>query len=196
MNIRIDHDAVPLPSSLGTWGEVLDWLETDYLSEGRCITRVSFGDRESADYREETVCRQEVGAFDSIDIESGDFDTVVYESLGELSAEIDRVSEAGRAIVSLFEQREEEAAHSELSHYLNALGLLFGVLSTDLGWVHEESGDSRPVLTKALEDALGQLIAAQENGFWISVCDVLEYEIPPVLDGWKELVDRTREHVH
>ncbi len=48
----------------------------------------------------------------------------------------------------------------------------------------------------SLEQALGELISAQENGFWISVCDVLEYEITPVLDGWKSLVKRTRGHVN
>jgi hypothetical protein len=96
----------------------------------------------------------------------------------------------------LFEERKNDEAHAELSRYLNALGMLFGVLATDLGWVHEESGDARPALTRTLEDALGQLIAAQENGFWISVCDVIEYEVPPVLDGWKALIDRTRKHVH
>ena len=48
----------------------------------------------------------------------------------------------------------------------------------------------------SLETALGEQISAQENGFWISVCDVLEYEIAPVLDGWKGLVKRTRGNVH
>jgi hypothetical protein len=196
MNIRIDHDAVPLPSGLATWGEVLDWLETDYLAQGRCITKVSFGNTEADDYREDAVCNRDLEALDEIDIESGDFDTVVQESLAQLSEEIDRLGEVGRSVVGLFEERKNDEAHAELSRYLNALGMLFGVLATDLGWVHEESGDARPALTRTLEDALGQLIAAQENGFWISVCDVIEYEVPPVLDGWKALIDRTRKHVH
>lgn len=196
MNIRIDQDAVRLPSGLATWGDVLDWLETNYLAQGRCITKVSFGNREAADYREDAVCNRSLEALDEIDIESGDFDTVVQESLAELSSEIDRLLDVGRSVVGLFEQRENEQAHAELSRYLNALGTLFGVLTADLGWVHDESGDIRPALTRMLEDALGQLVSAQENGFWISVCDVIEYEIPPVLDGWKALVERTRKHVH
>jgi len=195
MNIRIDENPVALPSGLETWGEALDWLETHYLADGRCIMRVSFGSDEAPDYREDAVCSRGLNALDEIDIESGDFDTVVRESLGELSGEIDRVVEVGRSVVRLFEERKNEEAHAELARYLNALGTLFNVLATDLGWIHDESGDTRPVLTRTLEDALGQLIAAQENGFWISVCDVVEYEIPPVLDGWKALVERTR-NVH
>ncbi len=196
MNIRIDHDAVGLPSGLRTWGDVLDWLETDYLAQGRCITKVSFGSTEAADYREDAVCGRDLQALDEIDIESGDFDMVVQESLAELSSEIDRLADAGRSVVGLFEQRKNGDAHAALSRYLTSLGTLFGVLATDLGWAHDESGDVRPALTRTLEEALGQLIAAQENGFWISVCDVIEYEIPPVLDGWKALVERTRKHVH
>ena len=88
------------------------------------------------------------------------------------------------------------AAYKELSQFLESIAVLFSVFSKDLGWVFGEAGDTRPALIAALEQALGELISAQENGFWISICDVLEYEITPVMDGWKELIKRTRGNVH
>ena len=196
MNIRLNENAVDLPSGLTTWGEALDWLETDYLKAGQCITKVRFGDREASEYREDLLCDQELGAINEIDIESGDFDVVVQESLGELARELDRVTEIGSQIVKLFESRDQEAAYQGLSQYLESVAVLFSVFSEDLGGGFGEAGDTRSVLMASLEEALGQLISAQENGFWISVCDVLEYEITPVLDGWRELVTRTRGNVH
>ena len=196
MNIRLNQDPVDVPGQLSTWGELLDWLETDYLSSGQCITSVNFGDQETLSYRGSNVCGQDLHGLEQIDIESGDFDSVVVEALGELDRELDQVAEAGAAIVRLFESRDQEQAYQALSQYLESLAVLFSIFSEDLGWVHEESGDSRPALIASLEQALGELISAQENGFWISVCDVLEYEIAPVLDGWKSLVKRTRGQVN
>jgi len=43
---------------------------------------------------------------------------------------------------------------------------------------------------------MAQLITAQENHYWVSVCDVLEYEITPILESWLKVVARTREHVN
>ncbi len=196
MHIRINEDAVDVPGQLATWGELLDWLETDYLKSGQCITKVSFGDQEAMQYRETSLCGQELGHLEQIDIESGDFDSVVRESLEELGGELNRVIEAGSEIIRLFESREQDQAYRALAEYLESLAVLFSIFSEDLGWVHGEGGDSRPALIATLEQALAQLISAQENGFWISVCDVLEYEIAPVLDGWKSLVQRTRGHIH
>ena len=196
MNIRLNQDPVDVPGQLSTWGELLDWLETDYLSAGQCITSVNFDAQETLSYRDSTICGQDLHGLEQIEIESGDFDSVVVEALGELDRELDQVAEAGAAIVRLFESRDQEQAYQALSQYLESLAVLFSIFSEDLGWVHEESGDSRPALIASLEQALGELISAQENGFWISVCDVLEYEIAPVLDGWKSLVKRTRGHVN
>ncbi len=192
MNIRLNQEPVDVPGQLTTWGELLDWLETDYLTPGQCITNVTIGDQESMSYRDSTLCGQELRALEQINIESGDFDSVVLESLGELDRELDQLTEAGAAIVRLFESRNQGQAYQALSQYLESLAVLFSIFSEDLGWVHDEGSDSRPALIASLEQALGELVSAQENGYWISVCDVLEYEIAPVLDGWKSLVRRTR----
>lgn len=195
MNIRIDQDAVDLPGDLITWGDVLEWLETDYFKAGQCITRVKFGSDEASRYRDERLCQQELNAIEPIDVESGDFDSVIQESLAEIETELDRVRETGDEIIRRFEAREQDAAYTLLTEYLESIGVLFSVFAQDLGWVHGEGPDPRPRLIGALEEALAQLISAQEHGFWISVCDVLEYEVSPVLDGWKALVNRTRSHV-
>ena len=196
MNIRINQDPLDVPGQLATWGDLLDWLETDYLKAGQCITRVSFGEQEAMSYRDTGFCGKELAGLEQIDIESGDFDSVVRQSLEELEVELGRVAEAGAGIIRLLETRDREQAYLALTQYLESLAVLFSIFAEDLGWVHGEGGDPRPALIASLEQALAELISAQENGLWISVCDVLEYEIPPVLDGWKSLVQRTRGQIN
>ena len=195
MNIRVNHDLVDVPNELLTWGELLDWLETDHLQSGQCITRVALGESEELDYRTQKLCSQGLAAVGTIDIESGDFDSVVQESLGDLGSELDRVLETGGEITRLFEAQDQAEAYRLLAQYLESLRVLFTIFSEDLGWVHD--GEETPLsLSTRLETALIELISAQENGFWISVCDVLEYEMTPILEGWRQMVQRTRGHIN
>ena len=196
MNIRVNQDVVEVPGGLATWGDLLDWLETDHLKSGQCITRVSLGRQEALYYRDLGLCGQELQGLSEIDIESGDFDSVVRESLEELDQELNRVAETGSEVVRLFENRDQEAAYALLGQYLESLRVLFRIF-TEIGWPEQDGEETTPAtLTASLEQALAQLISAQENGFWISVCDVLEYEITPVLDGWKRLVQKANVHIN
>jgi hypothetical protein len=54
---------------------------------------------------------------------------------------------------------------------------------------------SRKEISATLENALTQLVAAQEKHYWVQICDVLEYEIVPALLSWQTLVNKTREHI-
>ena len=196
MNIRVNQDVVEVPGGLATWGDLLDWLETDHLKTGQCITKVSLGEQEALYYRDLDLCGQELQGLSEIDIESGDFDSVVRESLLELDQELNRVVETGSEIVRLFENRDQDAAYALLGQYLESLKVLFTIF-TEIGWPEQEGQETTTAaLTASLEQALAQLISAQENGFWLSVCDVLDYEITPILDGWKKLVQKANVYIN
>jgi hypothetical protein len=80
---------------------------------------------------------------------------------------------------------------------LESIRIFFTIFSEDLGWVEPPNPEiSRKEFTPALENALTQLISAQEKRYWVSVCDVLEYEITPILESWHNMVARTREHIN
>jgi len=125
-----------------------------------------------------------------VQIEVGEFDTVIKETMSELQTEIDGALENTRDIIKLFEDRCEERAHTQLAHLLDSIRIFFSVFSEDLGWVDAPDNSAH------LESAIRQLIAAQENRFWVSICDVLEYEIVPILESWRETTERTRAHLN
>ena len=43
---------------------------------------------------------------------------------------------------------------------------------------------------RALERALRQVISAQESRSWLFLCDIIQYEIIPILESWKGTVAR------
>jgi hypothetical protein len=102
-----------------------------------------------------------------------------------------------KGIVRSFENGDEDAAYTQLVELLNSVRILFTVFSQDLGWVDAPDAEvTQEEYASTLERALSQLVRAQENRFWVSICDVLEYEIAPLLESWQKLVERTHAQVN
>jgi hypothetical protein len=195
MELIVNDTRMTPPPELVTWGDVLDWVETQHLRAGQCITRVEFEGQEEIHYRKPTVCDKDIHAIGAIHIESGEFDTVVRESFAELDAELRSALITTGEIIQRFEDRDEETAYNYLGQLLDSVRIFYSLFSEDLGWADSGEGE-RIQQTASLENAIKQLIVAQENRFWVSVCDVLEYELTPVLEAWLRTVEKTRERVH
>jgi hypothetical protein len=195
MELIVNDTRMTPPSELVTWGDVLDWVETQHLRAGQCITRVEFEGQEEIHYRKPTVCGQDIHRIGAIHIESGEFDTVVRESFAELETELRSALAMTAEIIQRFEDRDEETAYNYLAQLLDSVRIFYSLFSEDLGWA-DSSETERIQQTATLENAIKQLIAAQENRFWVSVCDVLEYELTPILEAWLTTAEKTRARVH
>lgn len=195
MELIVNDTRMNPPSEVVTWGDLLDWVETQHLKTGQCITRVAFEGSEEIHYRKPAVCGQDIQSIRTIHIESGEFDTVVRESFAELQGELQSAIDSTRDIIQLFENRDEEAAYTRLAELLDSVRIFYLLFSEDLGWL-DSSETERIQQTAVLENAIRELITAQENRFWVSVCDVLEYELTPVLEAWLSTVEKTRARVH
>jgi hypothetical protein len=196
MDVTINETDIKVPADISTWGDLLDWIETDYLTAGQCITHVFMGGNEAYNYREQLVCGQDLDAVGNISVRSGDFDNVVNESLAELDLELKNAADKVGEIVRLLENRNEQEAYNHLAQLLDSVRMFFAIFSEELGWAEADAEISRKEFSAVLERALSQLIAAQENHYWVSICDVLEYEITPILESWQKLVVRTREQLN
>src|SRR5215467_15615671 len=108
MDVTINETEINVPAKIATWGDLLDWIETDYLKAGQCITHVFMGGNENSNYRDQPVCNQTLNSIGNIAISSGDFDTVVANSLAELDAELKNALNTCGEIVRLLENRNEK----------------------------------------------------------------------------------------
>jgi hypothetical protein len=197
MDVTINDQKISVPGELSTWGDLLDWIETGYLKAGQCITHVYLGGTETYNYRDRMICNQDLHLIKRVDVFSGDFDQVVHESLAELCRELDNAVEGSKEIIRQFESRNEAEAYNRLGQLLECIRIFFTIFSEDLGWAEPADAEiSQKEFSAALERALTQLIGAQEKRHWVSICDVLEYEITPLLESWQKMVARTREHIH
>ncbi len=196
MDLMIDENEIEVPVEVSTWGDLLDWVETDYLKAGQCITNVYLNGNEALNYRNWDVCREEITNVTPVAIKSGDFDKVLSASMSELDQELKSSLASTSEIVRLLENRKEEEAYNRLGQLLDSVRIFCAIFSEDLGWAETPNAQiSRKESSVALEQALTQLVAAQEKHYWVQICDVLEYEIVPVLQSWQGLVNKTREQI-
>src|SRR5437762_812471 len=194
MDVMINESEIKVPVDISTWGDLLDWVETGYLKAGQCITHVYLNGNEALNYRAAGMCEEEITNVTPVAIKSGDFDRVLEDSMTELDQELSSSIESASEIIRLLENRKEEQAYNQLGHLLDSIRIFFTIFSEDLGWADVAgAGISRKDISATLEKALTQLITAQEKHYWVSICDVLEYEIVPVLESWQDLVKKTRE---
>jgi len=197
MDVKVNDNAVKVPAEMETWGDLLDWIETAYLRPGQCITHVYLGGNETYNYRDAVVCERVLADVGKVAIQSGDFDKVVQESLLELDRELATALASSKDIVRLLENRNEEEAYNRLATLLESVRIFFTIFSEDLGWVEVPNAEiSREEFSAVLERALTQLISAQERRYWVSVCDVLEYEITPILESWQKMAASTHAHIN
>jgi len=197
MDVTINQNEINVPGELATWGDLLDWVETEHLKAGQCITHVYLAGNEAHNYRDTEVCGQGLTDVGNIAIHSGDFDRVMHESLAELDLELTGALESSREIVRLLENRNEEEGYNRLAQLLDSIRIFYTIFSEDLGWAEAADAEiSRKEFSAVLERALTQLINAQEMRYWVSICDVLEYEVTPILESWQKMVARTRDHIN
>jgi hypothetical protein len=196
MDVTINETKINVPVEISTWGDLLDWVETGYLKAGECITHVYLNGNEALNYRDTDTCKEEISNVTPVAIKSGDFDRVLEDSMSELDLELTSSIDLSGEIIRLLEDRKEEEAYNRLGHLLDSIRIFFTIFSEDLGWADSPNAEiSRTEITATLERALTQMVAAQEKHYWVSICDVLEYEIVPILESWQQLVKGTREHI-
>ena len=124
-------------------------------------------------------------------IKSGDFDRVLSDSMSELDHELASSIRLSNEIVRLLENRKEEEAYAGLAQLRVSIQIFFTISSGDPGFSEVPNAQmSRQEISAALEKALTQLVAAQEKHYWVQICDLLEYEIAPILEAWQKLVSR------
>ena len=176
-----------------SWCDLLNWIEVEHLKAGQCIARVTIDGKEETNYRDFMVGRQLLKHVDEITITIGhfDFDSVVRKTLTELDQELGAAIRSIAEIVRDFENRHNELAYGKLEVFVDGIKIFDKIFSDDLGWSDSLGTLSRSELAAGLERALTQLTAAKESGFWVSMCDILEYEIAPILEAWRKIVERT-----
>ena len=96
------------------------------------------------------------------------------------------------SVIEQLENRDQEEAYRRLNLLLEIIPIFTAIFSADLGWIDEEiTPTSGGECTPKLEAVLVDIASHRESGFWVAICDTLEYELIPILQNWRKLVATT-----
>jgi len=186
------HD---IEAGLKTWGQLLTTLECGEGLERVVVVAVRFAGVDQPTFREPESLDLNLAGIAPIDVElSTTRELVAYAKETALGG-LDALAESARQTADAFRLHDLSRAHSRLADFVTAFQLLTS-LTVAVERSNESSGPSEAdtpgsEILQRLDASLGALIDFDVNEDWISVADVLEYEIADLLPHWAAVMRAT-----
>jgi hypothetical protein len=181
-----------------SWGDVLSHLETRCAAEGRLLTAVRFDGVDQPSFRDPAVLQQTVATVAVIDIDTSTPTGLLTQSLDEAVSAVGTLAAAAERVGGAFRGFDIDQANCDLGELAQGLGTLIA-LAQALGQAADVDLDvlATPHGTgsKMVADLTAQaeaLIAASQGSDWITVADIIEYDLAPMLRKWSSLFDALR----
>ncbi len=192
--IFVNDEAQGLDVAQKTWGELLQTIDRHVGEQGQLVTAARFDGVDEPSFRDTAVAAREIAGVERIEIDSAGPMAFVISCLHEAAVGIERVCEGAVTLADLFRGHDVAAANrglADLGENVRALVQLLDALRGPIGIdVDRLLWDGRPV-----PDHLGELatlvqslITAQESQDWLTVADIIEYDVEPALRRWHSIL--------
>ncbi len=189
INCTVNGRTRPVDSGLKTWGDLLAWLERGE-GEGRpIVSAVRFQGVDQPSFRKASACRRPLAEIASVDVELDTAAELVASAAASVLDGLGPLSLAAQATADAFRRHDLAPAHRALAEFVGTFHALTLVTSAIDGLVMGTLFDAaaRAFLAR-LEGRFEELIECAGAEDWISVADVLEYEIVELLPEWAALL--------
>lgn len=188
--ILLDEQPVAIDPTPSTWGELLGVLDAEFEARSLIVTDVRFDGLDEPAFREPDALGRQLAEMATVEVASGTAASLMERCLAEAAASIAPLCEAAVSVGEQFRGFDVGDANRGLSELAESLNSLMGIvgaaslaLKVDLRQVMSED---RPVsqLTQELTTYLETTLEAQQSQDWITVADVLQYDLEPALKRW------------
>jgi hypothetical protein len=175
-----------------TWGELLQELDAELGGRGLQLVVVRFDGVEEPAFREPSALALPLAAVQRVDVETATPDALLRQSLADFAEGIGQTADEVARVSGLFRQDDVSPANEGLARLTGDLNTFAALVTTlrgpSVGIPSERltiDGVSPEEQIERLAAWLESLIGAQSNQDWLTVADILEYDIEPVLRAWR-----------
>jgi hypothetical protein len=182
----------PLEAPAATWGDLLASLDEKAAGEGLLLTVARFDGVEEPSFRDPHVTARRLATVSRVEVETAApaafLRQCILDSIGPLEQAAERAAQLSETYRGHNVGRGHEGLSAlalDLQGLTSLAAMLSGPLHVDLS-SFAKAGD-----TLHLDDlaaSLDALVAAQESDDWLTVADVLEYDLEPMIRRWIELL--------
>lgn len=191
-----------LDPSPATWGELLDTLDAKAIHEGVVLSAARFDGVEEPAFREPAVIRRALSGIGRVDVETAVPAAFLRECLLDVIQPLGQTADAARALADLYRRQDVSSGHAGLTQLaadLRSLTMLIGMLSGPVGVDLATAAGDGVTAAQQIEDlakALDALVSAQASEDWITVADILEYDLEPAVRRWATILAHVAGRLH
>jgi hypothetical protein len=186
--------ATPVPN----WGPLLDAVDRHVAPSGEIVAAVRFDGVDEPGFRDDAVLGLVLGSELIVEIETLPPSDLLGNVLDEASRSLPAVAASARDLAAVLRGAEVDAAArgiGQLAETIANLVQLVAAAATARGVALEtletREGPAMPLL-RTLDAQLTPLLEAQRGGDWITVADVLEYDVAPLMPRFDAIIDSLR----
>lgn len=174
--------------------EVMGCISQKIAHENEVITHVRVNGQEVDEDENGNYPGVSIGEIDSVELQTGSAREIACRSLSDAVSYLGNLNPGIKKTAELFRVGEEAEAHVQYGLCVEGikwfLHILEGVKQVQ-GLDYQEilfSGPSIQSHIEKLEQTIRDMWKAQSDRDWIMLSDLLEYELFPVMEAWKEIL--------
>ena len=184
MKLVVDGiDRIP-GSPARTWGELLARLDDECAKRGMVISDVSFDGQPQDAFRTAAVVTRQIGKL-RIDVKTSTQTDLLLTAIDEAIGAAEPMCPVAAQLAAAFRAHDLARANQDLAIFAPNLGALVQLaanITTLATRLNERASETSALSVPAeIGKHVEALIGAQTTGDWITVADVLEYDITSAL---------------
>jgi hypothetical protein len=185
--LLVNDEAQTAESAHETWGELLAWVDRLSADRGLLVTAVRLDGVDEPSFRQPELSDRKLGPVEVIEIDAANPATLVAESLDEALSGLAGLRAHALEVARRFRGSRVASANTGLAELTQGLGTLVTLVAAVGGAmgiaVDHLTLDGRPAFgpIEDLGQPLVELTEAQTQQDWVTVADILEFDLEPAI---------------
>lgn len=198
MRLILNNTEQPAMNVPANWGDLLQRLDGDANQRGEVVTAVRFDGVDEPTFRDPRQIAREVHELELIELETATPAGLLDEALMQAALAAGALAAAAGQIGWALRRGERSVANTQLTQLgegIRSLTWLVGTTATVRGVNFNQmlcDGSVMSVLLADLARQLSSIVEAQQAQDFLTVADLLEYDLQPALYSWQVLFEALR----
>ena len=167
-----------------TWGDLLGILDEYASRDGVMLTAARLDGVDIPAFRDPGVTAQRLASVGRVDVDTATPAAFVRQCLTDSIVSLQQMAAVAIDLSSVYRGADVASGHQGLAALALELGGLPSLVAALQGPLQIPLAGAGQQL-EALGTVLDSIVAAQESEDWLTVADVLEYDLEPAIRGWE-----------
>jgi len=193
--VLVNNETTSVENSLKTLGELLDWADRASAGRGQLVTAVRLDGVDEPSFRDETQAGRPLETVATVEFDAVEPAALVAQSVEDAREGLAGLRQHTLDVARRFRGTRVANANQGLAELTQGLGTLVSLVDTiggALGISLETlTANGRPVVA-VIDDLAQPLVAigqAQAQEDWVTLADILEFDLEPALACCESLFD-------